>query len=151
MQSALTEPDQIRGERVVVYVLAGNDRLLVFAHRGDPTCGVQVPAGGIEPGEDVLDAAVREVHEETGVACKAPELLAVVDQDMPLRGRYRNHFVVARTNVSPERRWTHMVTGTGSDASLEFDCAFADLRLAELILGPVQSACVDQLRSAVWP
>lgn len=140
----------VHGERVVVYVLNSSDRLLVFAHRGDPTCGVQVPAGGIELGEQALTAAVREVREETGIACDHARVLAIQVQDMPLRGLYRNHFVLARSaDATGPSLWTHTVTGSGSDASLEFDCGFADLALAELILGPLQSACVEQLRALI--
>jgi 8-oxo-dGTP pyrophosphatase MutT (NUDIX family) len=140
----------IRGDRVVVYVLDHSDRLLVFAHRGDPTCGVQIPAGGLEPGEHVLDAAVREVREETGIACVDAQTLATLMQEMPVRGAYRNHFVFARTsNAEAPTLWTHSVTGTGTDASLEFDCGFADLALADVILGPIQSACIDQLRTLI--
>ncbi len=42
--------------------------LLVFTHRDFPEAGVQVPGGGIEPGESPLDAALREAHEEAGLA-----------------------------------------------------------------------------------
>jgi 8-oxo-dGTP pyrophosphatase MutT (NUDIX family) len=37
--------------------------LLAFTH---PTAGIQVPAGTVEEGEAFEDAALREVHEETG-------------------------------------------------------------------------------------
>ena len=38
--------------------------LLVFRH---PSAGVQLPAGSIEPGEPPVEAAIREVKEETGL------------------------------------------------------------------------------------
>jgi hypothetical protein len=43
-------------ERVVVYV-EREDGLLVFDHRDDSEAGTQVPAGGIEAGEDLADAS----------------------------------------------------------------------------------------------
>ena len=57
-------------ERVVVYVERG-DGLLVFDHRDDSEAGTQVPAGGIDAGEDLADAVRREVLEETGVRIEA--------------------------------------------------------------------------------
>ncbi|WP_240203208.1 NUDIX domain-containing protein [Streptomyces actuosus] len=40
--------------------------LLVFEHRDHADAGVQVPAGGVEAGELLGRAALREVEEETG-------------------------------------------------------------------------------------
>ncbi len=38
--------------------------LLVFKH---PTAGIQIPAGSVEPGEDIQTTAIRETSEETGL------------------------------------------------------------------------------------
>jgi ADP-ribose pyrophosphatase YjhB (NUDIX family) len=59
--------------------------LLVFEHADEPA-GVQVPAGTVEPGEDVRAAAIRELHEETGVVVDDVELLWVQDEVLE-RGR----------------------------------------------------------------
>lgn len=42
-------------------------RVLMILHRGSATW--QVPGGGVESGETFEDAAVGEVHEETGIEC----------------------------------------------------------------------------------
>ncbi|MFD0488467.1 NUDIX domain-containing protein [Saccharopolyspora erythraea] len=42
-------------------------QLLVFDQVGVPGAGTQVPAGGVEPGEALSDAVVREIAEETGL------------------------------------------------------------------------------------
>ena len=40
-------------EKALVYLTRGADELLVLEHtEGFPDAGVQVPAGGVEPGED---------------------------------------------------------------------------------------------------
>ena len=60
----------------------------------------QLPQGGIDPGEDALVAAVRELSEETGIAAEKVELLAQAEEelfyDLPpelvgkvWKGRYR--------------------------------------------------------------
>lgn len=54
--------------KVSVFVIDGDDRLLVFDHPEAPEAGIQVPAGTIERDEPPLTAALRELGEETGKA-----------------------------------------------------------------------------------
>jgi putative (di)nucleoside polyphosphate hydrolase len=60
----------------------------------------QMPQGGIDPGEDALTAALRELGEETGIAAHKVELIATAQEellyDLPeelvgklWKGRYR--------------------------------------------------------------
>jgi putative (di)nucleoside polyphosphate hydrolase len=42
----------------------------------------QMPQGGIDPGEDPLEAAYRELWEETGVVREAVELIAAPDDEL---------------------------------------------------------------------
>lgn len=60
----------------------------------------QMPQGGIDPGEDALTAALRELGEETGIAADKVELIATAEEellyDLPeeligklWKGRYR--------------------------------------------------------------
>jgi 8-oxo-dGTP pyrophosphatase MutT (NUDIX family) len=55
---------------------------LLLLYRDDGMWGL--PAGGVEPGEDNLAAAVREIHEETGYTAKKA--------DMHLEHVYKNQF-----------------------------------------------------------
>lgn len=52
--------------KVSVFVIDDKDRLLVFEHLDFPGAGIQVPAGTIDPNEQPLAAALRELCEETG-------------------------------------------------------------------------------------
>ena len=42
----------------------------------------QMPQGGIDPGEDALDTAVRELGEETGIAPHHVELIAAAPEEL---------------------------------------------------------------------
>lgn len=53
--------------KVLIYLTQGR-RLLVFSHPFHPDAGLQVPGGTIEAGEDLREAATRELAEETGLA-----------------------------------------------------------------------------------
>ena len=56
--------------KVVAYISRerdGKTQLLVFTHRDYPEAGLQVPAGTVQPNEDVESALRREIAEETGI------------------------------------------------------------------------------------
>lgn len=53
-------------EKVVTYITKDGE-LLVFEHLDYPKAGVQVPSGTVKEGETPIQAAFREVFEETGL------------------------------------------------------------------------------------
>ena len=104
-------------------MLANTDGLVFVAQRIDSQhIGAwQMPQGGIDPGEDTKDAALRELREETGIG---PDLVDVIAQTRePLRydlpdeligklwgGKYRGQ----------EQHWfLGRFTGSDSDVDLE--------------------------------
>jgi len=60
------------------FMLANHDGLVLVGQRiGKQILGTwQMPQGGIDPGEDELTAALRELHEETGVIADKVEVIA---------------------------------------------------------------------------
>ncbi|HEX8470077.1 MAG TPA: NUDIX hydrolase [Brevundimonas sp.] len=71
---------------VGVVCLRGNEVLLI--RRGKPPRQGEwsLPGGRIEPGERAVDAALRELREETGVEAEIVGLLDVVDGFFPEAG-----------------------------------------------------------------
>ncbi|NQW30050.1 MAG: NUDIX domain-containing protein [Ignavibacteria bacterium] len=51
--------------KFLVYLIRG-DLVLVSYHIDHPAAGLQVPGGSVEPNESPIDAAVRELEEESG-------------------------------------------------------------------------------------
>jgi 8-oxo-dGTP diphosphatase len=65
------------------------DEVLLIRRGAPPRLGEwSLPGGRIEPGEGVRAAALRELHEETGVEARLTGLIDVVDGIFPDAGRH---------------------------------------------------------------
>lgn len=61
--------------------LVDGTRVLLLRRRKEPFAGFwTAPGGKLDPGEDPLQAVVREIREETGLALRAPRLRAVASE-----------------------------------------------------------------------
>ncbi|MDR5711915.1 NUDIX hydrolase [Nesterenkonia flava] len=72
--------------RVSAYAVITDDAgrmLLPHWHEPGASGGWTLPGGGIDPGEDPVDAVVREVFEETGYTCEVDELLGIDNMVIP--------------------------------------------------------------------
>jgi putative (di)nucleoside polyphosphate hydrolase len=94
------------------FMLINRDGLVFVGERLDPSAHGywQMPQGGIDPGEDIAAAALRELAEETGIAAHLVEVIAQtaapLRYDLPpdlvgkvWKGRYRGqeqHWLLGR-------------------------------------------------------
>ena len=111
-------------DRVLAYVTRerdGRKELLVFDHRDQPDAGTQVPAGRLEPDEDVEAGLLRELEEEAGLANARVlrKFGTFAPHELPHGRRYTNHAFEVEAPDAPDA-WEHVVGGDGDDAGLVF-------------------------------
>lgn len=118
-----------------VVCLRGDEVLLI--RRGRPPLQGEwsLPGGRIEPGERAVDAALRELREETGVEAQVTGLLDVVDGIFPDAGR---HYVL----VDYAARWLSGEPVAGDDAA---EARFVGLDEVEALVGWGQTRRVIRL------
>jgi 8-oxo-dGTP pyrophosphatase MutT (NUDIX family) len=146
--------------KVFAYITHGR-RLLVFRHPESPEAGIQVPAGTVQPGEDLAAAVLREAAEETG----RTDLVLVrflgeqvrdrrdVGRDVGRDEIHHRHFYHLRCTGDPPATWRHWETdpSDGSLGPIPFDFFWAPLPdgVPELIAG--HGNLLPQLLAALEP
>ncbi|CAL4858330.1 NUDIX hydrolase [Microbacterium sp. MM2322] len=75
--------------RVAAYAVVTDGDRILLAHWNSPTRPAwTMPGGGLDPGEDPMDAAVREVLEETGFHVELDGILGTDSLVIPEKDRF---------------------------------------------------------------
>lgn len=135
-------------EKVLIYLTRG-DELLVLEHSEAfaESAGVQVPGGGVDPGERPEGAARRELFEETGVRADSTVHLEShrwLTDDAP--SRIRHYFWVVAPAGTPDA-WWHEVSAGEDDQGMLFRLSFRPLHDHGLTPGYGWEAALAPLRS----
>ncbi|MPY67295.1 NUDIX domain-containing protein [Deinococcus sp. SDU3-2] len=132
-------------EKVLAYITRRPDELLVFEHEsGFVDAGIQVPAGGLEPGETPEVAVLRETLEESGLGLSAPAHLASFHWTRGERSQVWHYYRLTAPPGTPEA-WTHRVTDGERDRDMLFHLRFAPLSHPDLIAGYGYDAALPHL------
>lgn len=113
-------------ERVGAFIIRNHPErlyeLLLFKHPDCEEAPLQIPGGGIEPGESAETALHREIHEESGLVNLAiVRKLGIVERcwlDTNVTTR-RHYFLLEAPAATPDC-WNHKVHGSGKDAGFCF-------------------------------
>src|SRR5689334_1858944 len=126
--------------KVFAYITNQN-RLLVFRHTDFPEAGIQVPAGTVMAGEDLVTAVLREAWEETGLSdLVVQSYLGEQIRDMNDVGKneiHHRHFFHLVCDDNPPNQWQHDETdpSDGGTVPIRFEFFWAGLpnQIPELI------------------
>ena len=104
----------------VLAVLLHHNKPLILAHSMNALGydWLRMPGGGVEAGESLQEAVLRELWEESGIAqAKVVRKVGVLNYISTMDGLPRErHCYLLKTNQPLPNQWDHLVSGDGEDA-----------------------------------
>ncbi len=140
-------------ERVITYIVR-DDRFVVFVHEDDADplleSGLQVPGGGVGPGETPHEAALREAREETGL--EGLRVVRYLGDDLfdarPAENvLIHRHFFHLAVDGDPPCEWRHVERDATVGGPYGFRLFWLPLTKAPLVCGSM-SALIGRIFDA---
>lgn len=134
-------------QRVLAYISRRAGEILVFEHSAEyPEAGIQVPAGGVDPGETPAEAVVRETEEEAGLVLQNPVHLASYHWTRGEKSQVWHYFWLKAAPDTPDQ-WSHQVSSGSDDAGMIFFHRFVPVDQHGLIAGHRYEEALPVLKS----
>ncbi|AKH82288.1 hypothetical protein AA958_08640 [Streptomyces sp. CNQ-509] len=138
---------RVRTAARVIRRRPGGPELPVFDHRDHPEAGTQVPAGGVEGGELLTEAVLREIDEETGMAGVTLGAAPAVQQSPhPHTGQPQITVCFQAETAETRDDWMHAAVSGDEDRGMVFRCFFVPLERAGGLLAGDQGEFVGLVR-----
>ena len=93
--------------------------LLLFTHQAHPEFPLELPGGGIDPGETPDEAVRRELYEEAGLK-NLPFIRKLGVSEVWWRSEFRERHCYLFDGSGLPDSWVHEVTGSGHDRAKRF-------------------------------
>ncbi|WP_329537402.1 NUDIX domain-containing protein (plasmid) [Streptomyces sp. NBC_01450] len=148
------QPARVRAAAYVTRSVPGGRELLVFDHRDSPEAGTQVPAGGVDAGELLTEAVLREITEETGATgITMGSALAVQQRPHPQTGQPQVTVFFHAQTTETRDTWTHTVASQdgGQDNGMVFRCYFIPAEQAVALLADNQGEFIHLVKRPGTP
>lgn len=126
--------------KVISYIFRTNKdsikEVLVFLHRDFPEAGIQVVGGTVDPGEELINALIRELYEESGLTVKASDCHFLGEtthyrKDFPEKNL--RHYYEVKIDGLPDS-WSHTVHSDGADNNMVFNFYWLSIEESKKVL-----------------